>query len=65
MQIRSGLLARVGPPLDGAHHTIGMTLRRGWRPTPLQQRFLDQLAQAAQRIGGPDGQRPGMARQWN
>ncbi|MBN9409703.1 MAG: LysR family transcriptional regulator [Burkholderiales bacterium] len=65
LQIRSGLLGCVGPPLEGTHHTIGMTLRRGWRPTPLQQRFLDQLAQAAQRIDRPGEERPGMARQWN
>ncbi len=42
LQIRSGLLARVGPPLR-ERHTIGITLRQGWRPTVAQARFLQLL----------------------
>jgi len=47
LQIRSGLLAQVGPPLEGTKRVVGITTRRSWRPTATQRRFLDMLAQAA------------------
>ncbi|MPT46953.1 MAG: LysR family transcriptional regulator [Sphingobium sp.] len=43
LQIRSGLLARIGPPLEDSKRTIGITTRRSWRPTATQRRFLDLL----------------------
>jgi LysR family transcriptional regulator of gallate degradation len=43
LQIRSGLLARVGKPLADQACTIGMTTRRGWKPTAVQRRFIELL----------------------
>ena len=43
LQIRSGLLARVGKPLANQACTIGMTTRRGWKPTAVQRRFIELL----------------------
>lgn len=40
LPIRSGLLAQIGAPLSHATSTIGLTVRRNWRPTKVQQRFL-------------------------
>lgn len=33
----------MGPPLTGSSRPIGITLRKGFRPTGLQQAFLDQI----------------------
>lgn len=52
LQIRSGLLARIGEPLSSSMHTIGTTLRQSWRPTQAQRHFLDLLRKVAQGIGG-------------
>ncbi|WP_298284497.1 LysR family transcriptional regulator [Acidocella sp.] len=35
-----GLLTRIGPPVPGSARPIGMTMRRGWRPTMVQAAFL-------------------------
>lgn len=43
LQIRSGLLAQVGLPLEGSARRVGITTRRSWRPTAIQRRFLDLL----------------------
>lgn len=51
LQIRTGLLARIGEPLSGSAHTIGTTLRQSWRPTRAQRHFLDLLHSVAQGIG--------------
>lgn len=40
LQIRSGLLARIGPPLTDSRHTIGITMRHSWQPTAAQSRFI-------------------------
>jgi DNA-binding transcriptional LysR family regulator len=56
LQIRSGLLVRIGSPLTDNKHTIGVTLRRSWRPTTAQRRFLDALRDASALVG-PDGTR--------
>jgi DNA-binding transcriptional LysR family regulator len=43
LQIRSGLLARVGSALSDSEYTVGITKRKSWRPTAAQQRFIDAL----------------------
>jgi DNA-binding transcriptional LysR family regulator len=52
LQIRSGLLTQVGPPLEGTRRIVGITTRRSWRPTATQRRFLELLSEAAK------GERP-------
>lgn len=52
LQIRSGLLTQVGPPLEDTKRIVGITTRRSWRPTATQRRFLDLLSEAAK------GERP-------
>lgn len=43
LQIRSGLLARVGPGLSDSEYTVGITKRKSWHPTTAQQHFIDAL----------------------
>ncbi|WCT73779.1 LysR family transcriptional regulator [Sphingomonas naphthae] len=45
LQIRLGLLARVGPPLAESTRMIGITTRRSWRPTAMQRRFIELLGE--------------------
>lgn len=52
LQIRSGLLTQIGPPLEGTRRIVGITTRRSWRPTATQRRFLDLLGEAGK------GERP-------
>jgi hypothetical protein len=52
LQIRSGLLAQVGAPLEDSRRVVGITTRRSWRPTATQHHFLDCLEQAAVRMRG-------------
>ena len=54
LQIRSGLLTQVGPPLEGSKRVVGITTRRSWRPTATQRRFLEMLGEAAkgERVAG-------------
>ena len=40
LEIESGLLTAIGPPLTQAVRTIGITTRTGWRPTAAQRRFI-------------------------
>jgi DNA-binding transcriptional LysR family regulator len=47
LQIRSGLLAQVGAPLEHTRRLVGITTRRSWRPTATQHHFLDHLEEAA------------------
>ncbi|NWK95790.1 LysR family transcriptional regulator [Sphingobium lactosutens] len=49
LQIRSGLLTQVGPPLETSRRLVGITTRRSWRPTAIQRRFLDLVKDAATR----------------
>jgi len=51
LQIRSGLLARIGKPLAGSMLTIGVTMRHSWRPTSAQRRFLELLRIASASLG--------------
>jgi len=47
LQIRGGLLARVGDPLDDSLRVVGITTRRSWRPTSTQRRFIELLQDIA------------------
>jgi DNA-binding transcriptional LysR family regulator len=47
LQIRSGLLAQIGAPLEHSRRLVGITTRRSWRPTATQRHFLDCLEKAA------------------
>jgi DNA-binding transcriptional LysR family regulator len=46
LEVQAGMLVRIGPELPNTIRTIGISVRTGWRPTRLQQRFLDLLHQA-------------------
>ena len=43
IELEAGWLARIGDPPAKLHRTIGTTTRSGWRPTGMQQNFVDQL----------------------
>lgn len=43
VDVSSGLLAVSTQHLQGTGRDIGITLRKDWEPTQVQQRFLDQL----------------------
>ena len=47
VEIQSGLLARIGQPIARGVRTVGITWRRGWRPTKVQEQLLAELALAA------------------
>lgn len=47
-EVRQGLLTILPFALDGSDRRIGLTTRRGWRPTPTQSLFLDSLRAAAE-----------------
>jgi DNA-binding transcriptional LysR family regulator len=50
LQIRSGLLTRIGQPLENSSRRVGITTRRSWRPTAVQYRFLELLKQKAREV---------------
>lgn len=50
MELHTGLLATLGPPLVGATRRIGVTTRAGWRPTRSHARLIDLLDQVAKTI---------------
>lgn len=56
LQIRSGLLARVGDPLVEYKTPVGITVRRNWRPTTDQHRFIELLKRvsADRNLSAPD-----------
>lgn len=54
LQIRGGLLAQVGQPLEESTRVIGITTRRSWRPTATQRRFLELLSEVAAAMKNPD-----------
>jgi len=45
VDVRFGLLAVSSQHLRGTGRDIGVALRKGWKPTRVQQRFLDRLEQ--------------------
>jgi DNA-binding transcriptional LysR family regulator len=56
MELRSGVLATVGPPVPGARRTIGLTTRRDWRPTAAQARFTALVEHAARATRIPENE---------
>lgn len=63
LQVRSGLLSRVGERLE-ARHTIGVTLRKSWRPTTAQQRFLQLLKEVSAALESDRSRVPMFERNW-
>ena len=47
LEISSGALTVIGPPLPDATRSIGLITRKGWRPTQVQQRLVDLLVSGA------------------
>jgi DNA-binding transcriptional LysR family regulator len=64
LQVRTGLLARIGDPLSGARSTIGATMRQSWRPTRAQARFLELLRQATAGLGADASRKPLIEARW-
>lgn len=64
LQIRSGLLAQIGAPLPHATSTIGITARRSWRPTGVQQRFMDLLQDVSHHADGNPSHRGRLVADW-
>jgi LysR family transcriptional regulator of gallate degradation len=64
LQVRSGLLSRIGEPLTGRTHTIGTTMRQSWRPTSAQRRFLQALEQASLRMTTHDDRKAFIEGNW-
>ncbi len=56
LQIRSGLLAQIGEPVEGSSRIVGITMRRSWRPTAIQRRFLDILREMGAELATEHGQ---------
>ncbi|PWC35587.1 LysR family transcriptional regulator [Azospirillum sp. TSO22-1] len=48
-----GLLVTLPVDLPGTERPIGLTMRRGWRPTPTQQLFIDFLREAGRNAVSP------------
>jgi LysR family transcriptional regulator of gallate degradation len=64
LQIRSGLLARIGEPLAGSAPAIGATMRRSWRPTSAQRRFLELLREVSASRGPDATRKPFIEARW-
>ena len=43
VELEAGWLTQVGEPPAELRRTIGVTTRSGWRPTGMQQAFLDRV----------------------
>lgn len=46
VELETQMLVRIDIDLPGSVRTIGLTTRRGWRPTAAQQRLVDLIRQA-------------------
>ena len=53
---RAGLLTRIGGPINGSQRRIGLTTRRDWQATGVQQAFLDMLSEQVARPRHPENQ---------
>ncbi|MBO9714565.1 LysR family transcriptional regulator [Sphingomonas sp.] len=53
LEVASGVLRTIGPPLDDSNRIIGVSTREGWRPTPAQAHFLHLVRQLS---GIPENQ---------
>lgn len=47
LELQAGWLTEIGPVAGQVNRAIGLTCRAGWRPTPLQARFMDILTDVA------------------
>ncbi|MGH6616663.1 LysR family transcriptional regulator [Sphingomonas sp.] len=56
LEIDSGMLATVGPPLEESERMIGITTRAGWRPTHVQALFINALKEIAVQLRTQDFQ---------
>ena len=56
LEVRSGVLATIGPPLAQCVRTIGITTRTGWRPTAAQRRFVDLVENAVAETRIPESE---------
>jgi len=54
LQIRSGLLVQIGEQLDDTARIIGVSTRKGWRPTILQRQFTTILTHVASTMKSPE-----------
>lgn len=63
LQIRSGLLARIGSPLKD-RHTIGTTIRKGWRPTAAQAHFLKELSRVSASMNSAEPRKALVEEKW-
>jgi len=53
-ELRQDILSVIPYDLSHTRRPIGVTVRRGWRPTPTQRHFLDLLKDAAMRFREAD-----------
>ncbi|MEC3861227.1 LysR family transcriptional regulator [Mesobacterium sp. TK19101] len=51
IEAAAGNFAALDIALEGSARPIGLTYRTGWRPTRMQQRYLDLLRQASRGLG--------------
>lgn len=54
MEIETGLLTAIGAARHEISRTIGMIYRADWRPTAMQQAFIDLVVSEAARMGQED-----------
>ncbi|MGE4409158.1 MAG: LysR family transcriptional regulator [Sphingobium sp.] len=47
LELQAGWLTAIGPMPVDVRRSIGLTTRADWRPTPLQTRFMEMIAEAA------------------
>ncbi|HEU4960712.1 MAG TPA: LysR substrate-binding domain-containing protein [Sphingomonas sp.] len=47
LEVQSGMLVQIPPPVPAADRVIGLTVRSGWRPTHVQREFLRLIRLAA------------------
>jgi LysR family transcriptional regulator of gallate degradation len=52
MELRAGWLVKIADAPGELSRMIGVTTRADWRPTPMQDRFLDELWEQAKMVAG-------------
>jgi LysR family transcriptional regulator of gallate degradation len=55
LEEQCNVLTRIGPPLPDSDRTIGVTIRRNWRPTLVQKAFLDLAGEISRSISRTNG----------
>jgi len=53
-ELESGVLIALPHPLGAVTRAIGLTVRRGWRPTPVQEQLVEGLRRHARAASGRD-----------